>query len=181
VLFVGRLVEEKDPLTMVEAFRLALLRNPAIRFEVVGNGYLKDKTAQFIRLHGLDHRITLIPALPDVRPYLRRAHVFVLPSQREASPNVILEAMATGLPVISTRVGGIPELVQDRETGRLIEPKDPQALAAAILELVANQPLREAMGAKARERVMRRHTIAGMVNATERILTEVMEDAAQVS
>ena len=117
VLFMGRLVEEKDPMCLVKAFALAAEKHPEAVFEIVGNGRLKKEVTAFIEKNSLESRIRLLAGTPDVRPLLKRAWVFTLASVSEASPNVILEAMAAGLPVAATRVGGIPELVSDGLTG----------------------------------------------------------------
>lgn len=172
VVYVGRLVPDKDPLTLVEAFRLTAERIPAARFEIVGDGYLRDKVERSINSHGLQSRIILLPGQLDTRPNLRRAWVFAMSSAREASPNVVLEAMASELPVVAPRVGGIPEVVHDGETGIVCEPGNPAALAAALTELLQNGSKRIKMGVDARKKIMEFHTIERMVRETESVLLE---------
>ncbi|MFA6560866.1 MAG: glycosyltransferase [Verrucomicrobiia bacterium] len=172
VAFVGRLVAEKDPMNLLEAFRLVATRLPQARFEIVGNGPFKPEMEARIRACSLESRITLMPATADIRSALRKAWVFALASASEASPNVIIEAMAMGLPVVATRVGGIPELVVDGTTGLLVEPRNPTSLAEAIISLLTDETRRRSMGEKGRARVLARHSIQTMVNQTERVLLE---------
>jgi glycosyltransferase involved in cell wall biosynthesis len=91
--------------------------------------------------------------------------VFALSSIAEGTPVTLLEAMACGLPVVSTRVGGIPDLVLDGETGMLVPPRDPQALAAALAQYATNPGLLRAHGASARQRVESRYSIGAMLAA----------------
>jgi len=172
VVFVGRLVAEKDPLNLLEAFRLVAQRLPQARFEIVGNGPFKAEMEVRLRAWSLESRIKLLPAAADIRPALRKAWVFALSSASEASPNVIIEAMAMGLPVVATRVGGIPELVVDDSTGLLVEPRDPTNLAEAIIALLTDEARRRSMGEKGRERILARHSIQNMVGQTEHVLLE---------
>jgi len=176
VVYVGRLVRDKDPLTMIEAFRIVAEKMPSVQFEMIGDGYLRDTVEKSIARYGLQDRIALLPGQLDTRPNLRRAWVFAMSSAREASPNVILEAMASELPVVAPRVGGIPELVQDNDTGSIVEPGNPEALAAALTELIENPVKRAAMGAEARARVLKFHGIERMVKETERIILEAVAE-----
>jgi glycosyltransferase involved in cell wall biosynthesis len=177
VLYVGRLVPDKDPLTLVEGFRRVSRNVPAARFEIIGDGHLKNRVEKFIRRHGLSSCISVLPGQLDTRPNLRRAWVLAMSSVREASPNVILEAMASELPVVAPRVGGIPELVQDRETGIIFEPGNPEALSRALTELLEDQSQRVAMGMQARKRVQEFHSVEGMVRSTERVLLEAARES----
>jgi glycosyltransferase involved in cell wall biosynthesis len=117
----------------------------------------------------------------DVPAILAAADLFVLPSESEASPNVILEAMAGGLPVVASRVGGIPELVADGVTGHLVPPADPQALATAVLDLLDRPDRRAAFGRAARMRIAREFSFDRMVVQFETLyLTGSIEGATAV-
>jgi glycosyltransferase involved in cell wall biosynthesis len=172
ILFVGRLVDDKDPLNLLEAFNIAAKRVPDARLEMVGNGPLISALQERVHEYDLASRVELSPPSTDVRPAMRRASVFVLASAQEASPNVIMEAMAMGLPVVATRVGGIPELVEDGKTGILVEPGDPQGLADALTTLLEDEGLRREMGLLGRQRVETFHSLQHMVSETERVLLE---------
>jgi len=172
VLSVGRFVEDKDPLNLLDAFRLAAEKVPAARFAIMGNGPLKQQAQQFICQHSLESRIQLLSGVGDIRPGLRKAWVFALGSVREASPNVILEAMSVGLPVVATGVGGIPELVVPGETGFLVPPRDPGALAQALADLLGDRDKCLLMGRSSRQRVLDEFTLEKMVRRTEKVLLE---------
>jgi glycosyltransferase involved in cell wall biosynthesis len=175
VLSLGRFVEDKDPVNLVSAFCIAAKRVPGARFEIMGNGPLKDEAERFIRACKMESRISLLPGVSDVRPHLRRATIFALASVREASPNVILEAMACGRPVVATRVGGIPELLLDGETGTVVEPGNPEAFAEALVDLLTNESKRQRMGLKARERILEEFTLEKMVRRTEEVILEAVD------
>lgn len=172
VVFVGRLVAEKDPMNLLEAFRLAAARLPQAQFEIIGGGPFQSQMAARIQTQSLESRIQLLPATADIRPALRKAWLFTIASSSEASPNVVIEAMAAALPVVATRVGGIPELVEDGITGLLVEPGNPARLAEAIVALLTDEERRRSMGETGRERVLARHSIQTMISQTEQVLLE---------
>jgi glycosyltransferase involved in cell wall biosynthesis len=107
----------------------------------------------------LTAEVTLAGHQDDVRPYYAMADVFVLPSHSEGSPNVLLEAMSMGVPVVATSVGGIPELVTD-ESALLVEKRDVSALAAAISRVLEDRQLHESLKCAGRESVLRHTTDA---------------------
>ena len=161
ILSVGRLRAKKGLHTLIEA--CALLRATGIRFraQIVGYGPERPALAAAIARYRLDDAIELTGRL-DHDEVIRRygdAHLFVLPctivadGDRDGIPNVLLEAMATGLPVVSTRVSGIPELVADGDNGLLVGPDDATALAAAMRRLLDDDALRAQLGATARATV----------------------------
>jgi glycosyltransferase involved in cell wall biosynthesis len=171
VLCVGRLVADKDPLGLLLGLRQAALEVPRARFEIIGNGPLRGRLEAAIREASLESRISLIPPVQDIRPYLNRAWVLALASIREASPNVILEAMASGLPVVATHVGGIPEVVANGQTGFLVEPGDHRGFADALVTILREDSRRRAMGKSARETVCARFPVCRMIRQTERVFT----------
>ncbi|AFM24300.1 glycosyltransferase family 4 protein [Desulfomonile tiedjei] len=175
VLFIGRLVAEKDPLNLLEGFRLAAEEVPDATFVIMGNGSLKADVAQRIEAYSLQNRVRLVPAQSDIRPALRNASVFTLPSASEASPNVVIEAMAMGLPIVGTRVGGIPELIEEGRTGLLVNPGDPRGLADALVSLLANPDKARSMGQAGRERAVARHSLNAMVSRTQEVFLEALQ------
>jgi len=170
LLFVGRLVREKDPLTLLRGFARVQKAVPDSRLVMVGQGPLKARVVAHIRTASLGGSVTLLPPGEDVRPFLERAWLLVLPSISEAAPNVVLEAMAAGLPVVATRVGGTGELVEDGCTGRLVPPADDLRLAAAVMDLIRDEDLRRRMGREGRRRMVRHHSIQEITRCTERVL-----------
>jgi glycosyltransferase involved in cell wall biosynthesis len=153
IVAVGRLAEPKDALTLVRAF--AAVRERPFTALLVGDGPDRPPVEAEVRRLGLEDAVTLTGTRDDVPELLARADVFVLSSRSEGAPLSILEAMAAGLPVVSSCVGGVPELVADGETGLLVPPGDPAAMAAALGRLVADAGLRRRLGAAGRERAHR--------------------------
>ncbi|MEW6532121.1 MAG: glycosyltransferase family 4 protein [Thermodesulfobacteriota bacterium] len=176
VLFVGRLVWEKDPVNLLEAFRLVAERLPEARFEIVGKGPMGIELDEGIRRYGLESSVTIVPGSEDIRENMGRASVFTLSSADEACPNVILEAMAMGLPVVATRVGGIPELVDDGKTGILVPPRNPADLADALTSVLADPAKARQMGLMGRERVVSLFDVDSMVRKTEQVLLDAHAD-----
>jgi glycosyltransferase involved in cell wall biosynthesis len=153
VVTVGRLKAPKDNLTLVRS--LALLHPGSVDALIVGEGPDRAELEAEIRRLGIGERVRLVGERRDVPELLAGADVFVLSSASEGMPVSVLEAMAAGLPVVGSRVGGVPELVVDGQTGLLVEPGDPDELAAAIGRLLADRELRRRLGDAGRDRVQR--------------------------
>ena len=153
VVAVGRLAEPKDALTLVRA--LAAVRGRPFSALLIGDGPDRPSVEAEVRRLGLQDAVALAGTRDDVPALLAQADVFALSSRSEGAPLSILEAMAAGLPVVSSRVGGVPELVVEGETGLLVPPGDPAAMAAALGRLLADAGLRRRLGAAGRERAQR--------------------------
>ncbi|MGB9802180.1 MAG: glycosyltransferase [Desulfofundulus sp.] len=134
---------------------------------VVGDGPLRRVLEEESRALGLEGRLFFTGERRDIPQILSLMDVFVLPSTTEGLPLTILEAMAAGKPVIASRVGGLPEVVVDGETGFLVPPGDPQALARALAQLLVNRQKAEEMGQKGKQRVMQHFTVQTMVRKIE--------------
>jgi glycosyltransferase involved in cell wall biosynthesis len=133
-VFVGSLIATKGCNELLSAFILAKQKFPEMELDIVGEGPMKNALAEKINQHGLVHCVRLrgsVP-LPKVAEYIRQANVLVLPSYREGVPNVLLESFASGTPVISTQVGGIPEVVIE-DVGLLVDAKSSEQLAEAMI------------------------------------------------
>lgn len=154
---VGRLSAEKGQEYLIEA--MAHLRREhadaaaSIRLFIIGDGPLRGELEQRVREAGLAEVVSLIGARDDIPEIYRQLSIFVLPSLGEGISNTILEAMASGLPVIATRVGGNPELVVDGETGFLVEPASPVRLADAIARYARDPARMRAHAEAGRKRV----------------------------
>lgn len=175
VVCVARLVPQKGLETLVDAFRLTLAKVPTARLEIIGDGPLRLDLQRRIQEGGLDPAIRILPVTEDVRPHLRRAWVFALASVAEASPNTILEAMATELPVVATSVGGIPDLVVHGETGVLVKHGDPAAFSEALGTLLTDGNRRRTLGAAGRQRAIAHHSLPVLVRQTEQVLLEAVQ------
>lgn len=178
VVYVGRLVQEKDPMNLVEGFRRTAEQLPEARFRLIGNGSMKPQVEEFVKAHRLESAISIIPGTKDIHAHFHQAWVFALASKQEASANVVIEAMACGLPVVLTRVGGLPELVNHGENGLLVDPHDPTQLAEALTTLLTDDAKRRAMGIKARERVMAHHSLQAMARKTEEVFLEALQEVS---
>ncbi len=143
-LLVATLRPEKRVEDFVRAVRAARRTNPAIIGLVCGDG--PERAAVDAAAAG-EPGIRVLGHRDDVHALMKAADIFVLASEHEAVPMAILEAMASGLPVVATRVGDIPSVVADGESGWLVEPGDVAAMAARLVDLAANRDLRIAMGA----------------------------------
>jgi sugar transferase (PEP-CTERM/EpsH1 system associated) len=156
---VGRLAEVKDHRTLLRAFAvLGVAQQPAaqdLRLVIAGEGPFRGELEAAIRDLGLTQRVWLAGDRSDIHRLLQMLDIFVLPSLAEGISNTILEAMATGLPVVATRVGGNVELVQDGVTGTLVPATQADALAAGIGAYIADPELRRRHGIAGRDFVAR--------------------------
>ncbi len=154
ILAVGRLIAKKGFADLICACGLIAERGKSFRCEIIGEGPLENELRGQIERLNLQNRVALSGAKPqgEVRQRLAAANVFVLPSIIDPEggmdnlPTVIMEAMATALPVVSTNIGGIPEMVIENETGFLLEPADASALADAIEKVIDDRLLAQRLG-----------------------------------
>jgi colanic acid/amylovoran biosynthesis glycosyltransferase len=165
VLSIGRLVPDKGQALLVDAVAALVRRGLDVELRVAGDGPDREALARRVRETGLDDRVTLLGAVSqDEVPRLYAwADVFCLPSFAEGKPVVIMEALAMGLPVVSTRVMGIPELVEDGVSGRLVAPGRSDELADALGELLVEPALRARMGSAGREHIVRGYDVRAIV------------------
>ncbi len=164
---VGRMATVKNQPLLARAFAKLAARADIdaakLRLVMVGDGPLRPEVEAIIAAAGLGERVWLAGARDDIPAFYRGFDIFALPSDTEGISNTILEAMASGLPVVATDVGGNPELVVDGETGRLTPAGDPQAMADALAAYVVDAALRRRHGAAARARIEARFTLEAMV------------------
>jgi sugar transferase (PEP-CTERM/EpsH1 system associated) len=168
---VTRFSPIKDPLNLVEAF-IRLRGDPGgagARLAMIGDGPLREAALARLQEAGVAEFAWLPGSRDDVPELLRGMDVFVLGSLREGISNTILEAMASGLPVVATATGGNNELVLHGLTGMLVETGNPNALAEAIAAYVAARGLRAQHGARARERVVSQYSVATMIDDYRRL------------
>jgi len=163
---LANLRPEKGLRQLVEAAALVTRRAPGTRFSVWGEGPLRPELEGRVQALGLTDTVRLHGSTREPENALRQCDLLVLPSLSEASSNVVLEAMATGLPVVATRVGGTPALVSHGQTGLLVPPGDSGALADAIVQLLQTPALARQLGAAARARALSEF---GMNRMLERI------------
>jgi sugar transferase (PEP-CTERM/EpsH1 system associated) len=164
---VTRFSDIKDPLNTVRAFVMArerlLQRGVDLRLIMAGEGSLRAAALALLQDSGHAAAAWLPGSLDDVRPLLSALDVFVLGSRREGISNTVLEAMASGLPVIASRTGGNLELVQPGRSGELVDVGDSQALADVVAAYATAPALRQQQGSAARERAEREYSLARML------------------
>jgi len=173
---VSRLDEAKGIRYFLQAVPEVLIRNSEVSFLIVGAGSQRRELERLARDLDIESRVIFAGYRPDVVKMLAIMDVFVLPSLYEGFPNAVLEAMAIAKPVVATRVGGTPEAVEDGVTGLLVPPRDPKALAEAIIALLQDRERAEAMGQAGRERVERYFSAERMVQETEALYEELIRE-----
>lgn len=175
IVMVACLREEKRIDVLVAAAPRVLARHPDAGFTIVGDGPCRAKLVSLVDDARLADHVTFLGHRDDVPDVLAQADVLVLPSQSEAFPNAIIEGMAAGLPVVATRVGGIPELVVEGQTGRLVPPGDPAALAGALIDVLDSPGRAAAWGREGRAIVERTYSFDRMVEQLETLYETEME------
>jgi len=166
---VGRVCEVKNQAALVDAFVLLLERfrgnKPELSLTIIGDGPLLTPLKEKISGLGIAHHVWTPGARNDIAEIMKTFSVFVLPSLSEAMPVAALEAMATGIPVIASRVGGLPDIIKENMTGMLVDSPCPECLVEAISEYVQDPDMGKWHGAAGRKFVERHHGIDRMVNA----------------
>lgn len=171
ILFVGWLVAEKGVVELLEAFSSL----PRARLTLAGPADPAFLARLEPQTRALGDALRVLPSQPkpEIRRLYEEADVFVLPTWREGFPNVVLEAMAAGLPIVATPVGAIPDAVRDGREGLLVPPREPAALGTALRRLVEDRELRLALGRHARERVEECFSMPAVVGALVNIYREL--------
>jgi len=174
LLFVGSLLKQKGIFDLVEAFNQTYKKYKNLRLIFVGKGFAYSEIVNKLNELQFKNKIYIVGEkshnkIPD---WLNASDIFVFPSHSEGLPNVVIEAMACGKPVIATKVGGIPEAVQDGKSGILIEKGDIKALSNAINYLIRNKQIRISMGNKGRKIVEEKFTW----NKSSKILRKIYDE-----
>jgi glycosyltransferase involved in cell wall biosynthesis len=146
LLAVGRLEEQKAFEVAIQATALLRTTCPGVRLEIAGEGSERDRLTEMIRAQGLADSVSLLGERRDINQLMQSADVLVHPARWEGFGLVLLEAMSAGLAIVASRVGSVPEIVQDGVTGVLIPPDDPEALANALSRLIRSPALCRQLG-----------------------------------
>ena len=166
---VGRMAQVKDHATLVRAFLLLLAQEPeqetTLRLMIIGDGPCRQTCLQLLHQAGAAHLAWLPGTRSDIPQLMRTMDVFALPSLAEGMSNTILEAMATGLPVVATTVGGNLDLVHGGWTGSLVPPRVPDPMADAIADYYNIPGLAGKHGARARQQVLSEYSLTAMADA----------------
>jgi glycosyltransferase involved in cell wall biosynthesis len=184
VVFTGRLVSYKGLPTLLEAWHSLVDAGTEGTLVLVGTGSsdihnCERELRELVEVRGLTNRVIFTGPVENVDAYLRAADVFAFPTENEAFGLSLVEAMACGLPCVSTPVGGIPDFVVDGHNGLLIPPKDPTALRDALARLVGDDPKARSLGAAARKTVLDRFSHDAVADAYVELFSKLVPQRAR--
>jgi glycosyltransferase involved in cell wall biosynthesis len=175
---VGRLVAQKDYRSLLQAFAAAGRQVPEARLVIAGEGPLRRDIEAFRAELGLEGRVFLLGARTDMPAVYRALEAFVSTSRWEGLSNVLLEAMATAVPPVMTRVEGVGRVISEGKDGLIVEPGDPEGAAAALTRVLTEPGLAARLGAAAREKVQREFSLERMVRDYEGLYDELVDGRA---
>jgi glycosyltransferase involved in cell wall biosynthesis len=175
VVNVGHLAGHKGQEYLVRAIPHVLAKLPKTRFFIVGKGELMDDLKAIASSLGLEQALVLTGFRNDVGSFYKVADLFVMSSVDEGLGTAVLDAMALGKPVVATRAGGLPEIVHDGKTGRLVAPADPSALAEGIIEMLTHTELASTMANQGRAEVQKFFTIEAMVDGNIEVYQKIIK------
>jgi glycosyltransferase involved in cell wall biosynthesis len=147
---------------------------PQLRVLVAGSGPEEDRLREMVRDERLEGRVLLLGLRRDIADVLAAVDIVAFSSDREGTPLAVMEAMAAGKPVVATRVGGVPDLIDDGVHGLLVPRRDPRALADSIARLLGDEGLRSELGRQGRERQRREFDIGVTVRRVESLYDELV-------
>jgi len=172
---IARLHPQKGHIYLIQAAERIVLKFPNARFVLVGNGELRQFIENEVKVKHLDKHFFFLGFRSDVAQLLKSFDVFVLPSLYEGMPNAILEAMASGKPVVATAVDGSKEIIINGETGLLVPAKNAERLAEAVLYLLENRKAARELGQKGRNRVETLFSLEKQIEGFEKLYQHLLE------
>lgn len=179
VTTVANLRPGKGHEVLLQAAARVIRRIPDVQFQIVGDGARRQELEREASTLRISAQVTFLGHRDDVPAVLQQSDIFAFPSFMEASPNAVIEAMAAGLPIVATRVGGIPEVIEHERNGLLVPAGDDRALAAGILRLIERPEIAGALAAAARQTVESRFSFDRMVGEFQELF--VNELSARVA
>ncbi|TMA93438.1 MAG: glycosyltransferase family 4 protein [Deltaproteobacteria bacterium] len=175
---VGRIFPVKNHALFLESAARIAAAEPAARFVVVGDGMLRFALEQQARELGIADLVLFTGWRSDLARIYADLDVLVVSSNNEGTPLSAIEAMATSCPVVATRVGGVPDLISDYESGRLVPPRDAEALAGAVLDLLHHPEMAQAMGRNAMIAARDRFDVKRLVHDVDHLYRELLDEKA---
>lgn len=172
---MGALSPRKDHVFFLRVAREVLHHHPETTFRIIGEGTLRRRIENEASRLGIEQAFEMPGEVQDTRAELLKMDIFFLSSRTEGIPNVLLEAMAAGLPCLSTRVGGVPEIFISPGLGVIVEHGDTGQAAKALCDFITSRHMRKETGKLAREHVLRRFTISKMVRSYERLYERLLK------
>jgi glycosyltransferase involved in cell wall biosynthesis len=176
VAMVANFRDVKRHTDVIEAVRLVVRRRPRFMLVLLGDGAERGSIERLVRTSHLDQNVLLAGTQLEAADLLSAFDLTVLASSQESFPNALMESMARGVPVVSTRVGGVPELVRDGIDGKLVDVGHPEQLAAAIMEMLDKPQMRREMGDAARTRIRESFSVDAMVTQTENLYSRLLSE-----
>ena len=173
---VGRLFPVKNHRLFLRAAALVSSQVPMARFVIIGDGILRASLEQQARELGVSERVLFTGLRRSLPRIYADLDVLAVSSDNEGTPVSAIEAIASGCPVVATRVGGLPDLIKDHKTGLLVPPRDADALASAVLDLLHNPPTARELGHNAREFVRRRFTVERLITDVDRLYGKLLRE-----
>jgi glycosyltransferase involved in cell wall biosynthesis len=173
---VARLEPPKNQPLLLKAFLNGPAADSRAKLLIVGSGGWKTKLESRIKCNGMQEKVRLLGHRSDIPEILGAIDIFVLPSSWEGNPLCIMEAMAAGKPVIASRVGGIPDLVENEKSGLLVPPNNRDALTKAMNEMLKNKYMRQMMGKHAAQKAAERFSRELMTKAYEQLYEKTFRD-----
>ena len=178
ILFLGKISLHKGPDVLIKAMPKIIKEVPDAKLVLVGSGGMREELEMLSKKLSIEKNVKFAGFVGDTFEkalYYKAADVFVFPSFMEIFGIVNLEAMCCGIPIVASKVGGIPEVVKDGENGLLVPPRDPEALADAIIYLLENEAVRDRMGKNGRERV-KGYSWGRIAEETEKVYLDLIEE-----
>ena len=175
---VGRIFPIKNHALFLESAARIAAQEPAARFVVVGDGVFRPNLENQARELGITDRVLFTGWRRDLPRICADLNVLVVSSDNEGTPVSAIEAMASSCPVVATRVGGLPDLIEDQKTGRLVPPRDAEALASAVLDLLNNTQTACELGQNAMAAVRQRFTVQRLLSDMDHLYTDLLEEKA---
>ena len=171
---IARLSEVKGHKYLIKAMKRVIEEIPDAQLLSIGDGKIKKDLEALARNLKLEERIIFVPAVSDTSEAFSIMDVFVMPSLQEGLGLSIMEAMRAGVPVVASSVGGITSLIKDNETGILVKPKDPDAIASAIIDLLKNKERASKLSSQAQELILKEFSLEKMAQETEKVYQQCL-------
>jgi glycosyltransferase involved in cell wall biosynthesis len=183
ILFVcvARFVPQKNHALLLKAFAEGPTSNPHAHLVLVGEGALREQLEQQAKNLGIADQVHFLGLRSDIPDALGAMDVFVLSSDYEGSPLSVIEAMASGLPIVSTAAGGVPDLFESGREGFIVRPRDVQGLSASMVFLLGNREARQSMGMAAARRARENFDVSRMVQAYERLYENLVHHSHRMN
>ena len=174
--FAGRITLQKDPLTLIKAFKEVVVIQPKAILLMVGNGDMKEGAIELAKALEIEKSIVFENFRADIADVLFSSDIYCLPSLWEGFPIGLLEAMAMRKAVIATKVDGSSEIIQHNKNGILVEPQNIQMLANALLDLISDKNLRTQLGAEARQTIAKDFDVCKMTRKIENVYVSILSE-----